>query len=159
MTLYDDSVVSAEDIDPDVLQTLDEIDLLDTLDSEDIAGVLTSNPSSNDTEGWIQKMKKPKNKKKKPKKKADTTLSSSLPITNKTPPLRPTMVLHEHTTVGFCRARMCNSAHTSPYLRKSPQQTLQGTGTDHKFLPSVATVPTPGTTHLQLLRTDIRNRE
>jgi hypothetical protein len=27
----------------------------------------------------------------------------------------------------------CVTAHTStPYLRKSPQQTLQGTGTDHK---------------------------
>jgi hypothetical protein len=77
MTLYDDSVVDAEDIDPDVLRTLDELDLLDTLgmDSEDIAGALTSNPSSNDTEGWIQKMKKPKNKKKKPKKKADTYCS------------------------------------------------------------------------------------
>jgi hypothetical protein len=40
MTLYDDSVVDAEDIDPDVLRTLDELDLLDTLGMDDIAGAL-----------------------------------------------------------------------------------------------------------------------
>jgi hypothetical protein len=93
MTPYDDSIVDAEDIDPDVLRTLDELDLLDTLgmDSEDIAGALTSNPSSNDTEGWIQKMKKPKNKKK-PKRKRIPTALLSPSNTNKTPPLRPTMV-------------------------------------------------------------------
>jgi hypothetical protein len=79
MNPYDDSIVD-EDIDPDVLRTLDELDLLDTLgmDSEDI-GALT-NPSSNDTEGWIQKMKKPKNKKKKPKRKRIPTALLSLPI-------------------------------------------------------------------------------
>jgi hypothetical protein len=153
MNPYDDSIVD-EDIDPDVLRTLDELDLLDTLgmDSEDI-GALT-NPSSNDTEGWIQKMKKPKNKKKKPKRKRIPTALLSLPIQTRlssssndgsSTASAPPSVFARKDVLAYLDA-LTERVHNKPY--RALEQTIS-------VLPSVATVPTPSTTTSSLLRTDM----
>jgi hypothetical protein len=119
MTLYDDSV-DAEDIDPDVLQTLDELDLLDTLgmDSEDIAGVLPNHPPTTPKDG--SKDEEAQEQEEETEKKADTYCSPFPSNTNKTPPLRPTMVpLRQAHHRRFSQGGMCNSHTSTPTLEES----------------------------------------